>query len=393
MGIHYRKEIKKVYYGEKKVLMMYAGDKRVWFDPPAQKDCLTLQFIEDSSAEGAVNTITGATDVFVSINEGEWQQLSSEGITFESLAGTKLYLWKRTSTSAEEGTFSLSDAQQFSASGNIASLLNFSETLPENAFKRLFKGTAIQTPPELPFIGLTKSCYAYMFEDCTALTTVPALPSTELAYGCYEGMFHDCTSIETPPALPATTLAESCYNAMFSGCTALTTAPALPAMELADYCYSGMFGRCISLTKAPALPATTLTKGCYSTMFNGCTSLTEAPELPATELAENCYSTMFSGCTSLTEAPVLPATELVLGCYDHMFNSSRVRSVKVYFSEWFEDEYQDATSMWLYGTPSDPSMGLTFYKPAALPVEYGPSRIPEGWTVVDFDPETEGESA
>ena len=140
-----------------------------------------------------------------------------------------------------------------SASGNIQSMLNFSEKTKQY-------------------------CYWSLFADCSSLTQAPQLPATELTDGCYYKMFNGCTSLTNAPELPATTMEDNCYNTMFSGCT--------------------------SLTNAPELPATTLADGCYYSMFSGCTSLTNAPELPATTMEDNCYNTMFSGCINLKSIKV-----------------------------------------------------------------------------------------
>lgn len=141
-------------------------------------------------------------------------------------------------------------------------------------------------------------------------------------------------------------------------------------------CY--LFRSCASLVTAPELPATTIYRGCYFSMFNGCTSLKKAPKLPATTLKETCYQNMFYGCTSLEEAPELPATTLTGSCYYGMFrNCSALKKIKVYFTEW----KLDYTNGWAIGLPSTG----TFYKPTALPEEYGTSRIPDGWNVVNID--------
>ena len=151
--------------------------------------------------------------------------------------------------------------------------------------------------------------------------------------------------------LEQTALAANCYASMFRGCTGLTSAPELPATTLAKFCYSSMFNGCTGLTSAPELPATTLANFCYSSMFNGCTGLTSAPELPATTLASRCYASMFYGCTGLS-------------------------LIKVHFTAWGAQ-----TTNWV---PSVASTG-TFYKPTALPEEYGTAKIPTGWTVVNID--------
>ena len=177
--------------------------------------------------------------------------------------------------------------------------------------------------------------------------------------------------------LEQTTLAIRCYRRMFDGCTGLTSAPELPATTLGNYCYQSMFYGCTGLTSAPELPATTLANLCYSYMFSGCTGLMSAPELPATTLAISCYSYMFSGCTGLTSAPELPATTLVRNCYRYMFEGcTNLSLIKVRFTAW-----SGQTSYWV----SSVSPTGTFYKPTALPEEYGTSKIPTGWAVVNID--------
>ena len=204
------------------------------------------------------------------------------------------------------------------------------------------------------------------------------LEQTTLATYCYYSMFRGCTGLTSAPELPATTLVDNGYASMFNGCTGLTSAPELPATTLARRCYQYMFRGCTGLTIAPELPATTLAVGCYQNMFYGCTGLTSAPELPATTLADGCYQYMFRGCTGLTIAPELPATTLVGSSYYSMFEGcTNLSLIKVRLTAWGEGQ----TTSWVSGV----SQTGTFYKPSALPAEYGTARIPTGWTVVNID--------
>ena len=203
------------------------------------------------------------------------------------------------------------------------------------------------------------------------------LEQTTLANYCYYSMFQGCTGLMSAPELPATTLAINCYRSMFQGCTGLTIAPELPATTLANFCYSYMFEGCTGLTIAPELPATTLANICYSYMFKGCTGLTSAPELPATTLMVTCYGYMFQGCTGLMSAPELPATKLGRNSYIRMFEGcTNLSLIKVRLTTWGA-----STSNWVSGVSSTG----TFYKPSALPEEYGTGKIPTGWTVVNID--------
>ena len=125
------------------------------------------------------------------------------------------------------------------------------------------------------------------------------------------------------------------------------------------------------------LEQTQLAGYCYSSMFNGCTGLTSAPELPATTLATSCYANMFRGCTGLTSAPELPATTLATYCYQYMFQRcAKLSLIRVHFTAW-----STKTSVWV----GNVAPTGTFYKPSALPEEYGTSKIPDGWTVVNID--------
>jgi hypothetical protein len=146
---------------------------------------------------------------------------------------------------------------------------------------------------------------------------------------------------------------------------------------MATACYYYMFSDCTSLVNAPALPATTLAEKCYYCMFKGCKSLVDAPALPATTLAEYCYYFMFSGCTSLVNAPELPATTLAERCYYYMFDGCRKLSyIKAMFTTTPSTDYM---SYWVANVASSG----TFVKNSAATWEntFGPSAIPNGWTV------------
>ena len=204
------------------------------------------------------------------------------------------------------------------------------------------------------------------------------LEQTTLARNCYANLFRGCTGLTSAPELPSTTLESGCYRSMFEGCTGLMSAPELPAITLASNCYASMFRSCTGLTSAPELPATTLAINCYNNMFSGCTGLTSAPELPATTLANGCCLRMFDGCTGLKSAPELPATTLAVGCYQYMFSGcTNLSFIKVSLTAWGGSQ----TTSWVSGV----SPTGTFYKPTALPEEYGTSKIPTGWAVVNID--------
>ena len=403
-------------------------------------------------SNGTITWKTSATSFTCSIsyklNENDWVTIISSMSNPPSITvhtGDKILI-KGNNFSGTGGSQVISGysyfsgTAEFSASGNIMSLINGNDfptlnTLPQNnycAFRGLFSGskivsakdlllpieelsyntyermfmdcTSLTEAPELPATKLGNECYYKMFKNCTSLTSCPALPATTLAYGCYSNMFDGCTNLTQAPSLPATTLANGCYSYMFLGCTSLTQAPSLPATILANSCYRGMFYNCTSLSSAPALPATTLANECYRDMFRNCTGIVISPELnaislsdycyccmfydctsltytsslPATTLAQSCYSNMFSGCTSLTTAPTLPATTLSNSCYYRMFSGCSSLSAVTCLAT--DISATDCTSYWLTGAASTG----TFTKATSMTSwSRGYRGIPSGWTVQD----------
>lgn len=108
-------------------------------------------------------------------------------------------------------------------SGNMASLIGFSETLPAAAFRYLFYSSNIvdASELELPWDTLTQACFIRLFFNNTKLLYPPKLSATNLAANCYQYMFYGDSSLVKSPELRAKSLKSSCYTAMFSGCTSL----------------------------------------------------------------------------------------------------------------------------------------------------------------------------
>ena len=324
---------------------------------------LTFTAEEDGSTFGIVNYEGNNPDVQYTLDDGEtWTALAAGDTITLAHKGDKALLRGDNPNGFSKrydkySSFTMTG--KIAASGSVMSLIDGT-------------GETIVVPADY--------CFYRLFKGCTSLTQTPELPATTLAGRCYGEMFSCCTSLTQAPELPATTLAYNCYDSMFYGCTSLTQAPELPATTLAEACYWEMFDGCKSLTQAPELPATTLTEDCYAYMFRGCTSLTRAPELPATTLAFRCYDGMFEGCTSLTQAPELPATQLAEVCYWGMFDGcTNISKITVSFDDWMNDG--KSTHTWVKNVAPTG----TFICPKDLPLEYGDSRIPEGWTVKYID--------
>lgn len=131
------------------------------------------------------------------INNGQWQTWDMSKVTLTNK--DKMYV-------KSDDTIPMSESNSIyknfvingsvAASGNIMSLLNFSDTLTSNAFYKLFYGCiSLTTMPELPATTLAPYCYCGMFQKCWALTFVPELPATTLVEGCYMYMFTSCTKL------------------------------------------------------------------------------------------------------------------------------------------------------------------------------------------------------
>ena len=355
-------------------------------EPEPERDYLCFTSTGDSTVamtqNGTPDTSAGKV-IQYKLNDGQWQTWDLSAISLTD--GDKMYLKSDDEIPVSEPSDIYKNfimTGSIAASGNIMSLLNFSDTLTPYVFYRLFELCAsLTTTPELPATTLAAGCYAYMFYWCESLTTAPALPATTLAKSCYTYMFAWCESLTTTPELPATTLAEFCYQSMFIGCKSLTTAPELPATTLAESCYRAMFQLCTSLTTGPELPAKELAESCYDYMFNGCTALTTAPALPALILKYGCYNAMFKGCTSLTTGPELPAKELINWCYASMFEGcTKLNYVKALFTQLYNDE---APSDWLNNVSSTG----TFVKSKDATWTNDKAGIPTGWTVQTASPD------
>ncbi len=211
------------------------------------KDYLCFTSTGDSTVSmtqyGTPNTSANKV-IQYKINNGKWQTMNLLGVNLHD--GDKMYVKSDDDIQISESTeiykkFVMTGS--IAASGNIMSLLNFSDTLADYAFYKLFI-------------------------NCQSLTTTPELPATTLADACYEYMFCHCTSLTTTPTLPATTLRNHCYFAMFENCTSLTQALELPATTLKTYCYGWMFDGCSNLNYVKAMFEDISADGCLVYWLN-----------------------------------------------------------------------------------------------------------------------------
>ena len=210
--------------------------------------------------------------ISISVNNGsswtEFTSSSNNNGTFIATIneGDRLLIKGNSALGSSNRENAIRLTKSFNVEGNIMSLLYNDDFIDKTnisnydcAFRGLFGNNSNLISIEnlvLPATILAKSCYSYMFQDCTSLVNAPMLPATTLAESCYLAMFSGCTSLVTAPELPSTTLAIGCYGSMFKGCTSLTT-PILPATDLVSRCYNYMFQYCTNLNYIKAMFTTT----------------------------------------------------------------------------------------------------------------------------------------
>ena len=184
-------------------------------EPEEEQDNDYLCFTSQQNGSSIGYNIVGSglnININYSYDSKNWTSWDGSTITLNN--GEKIYVWNKTNTLSTSASnylkFTMSGS--ISASGNVDSMINFSE--------------------------LTPYCYYALFSNCTRLTIAPYLPATNLAEHCYERMFVSCTSLTTAPDLPATNLADYCYRSMFKDCIGLNSIKLL---------YTGNFDSCFYL--------------------------------------------------------------------------------------------------------------------------------------------------
>ena len=141
-----------------------------------------------------------------------------------------------------------------------------------------------------------------------------------------------------------------------------------------------------ALTTLPEFTAATLGAAAYYSVCEYCNGLDNVSLiLPAKHIANAGYALAFRYAVGLKEVEI-PASQMDVG-YSNLYHAfadvSTLNKITVHFTEWKKD-WQGNDSFWTNWVANVSSTG-TFYKPSALPEEYGVNRIPEGWTVVNID--------
>lgn len=86
------------------------------------------------------------------------------------------------------------------ASGNVMSLMGFSDSCAPYCFAKLFNGChhlLNYGGLTLPSESLAEGCYRLMFNGCHSLSIAPDLPARELVTKCYYGTFQHCHGLNS----------------------------------------------------------------------------------------------------------------------------------------------------------------------------------------------------
>ena len=188
----------------------------------------------------AGNTSIGSTTTYIDLDKNE--KILVRG-------NAKTYNISDSGTSGQEIGVRIGASKNYKIYGNINSLFNNSNTLPQSDY---FSGMGYYSHLSYLFNGSTKLVDAYNL----------IIPFTNLNAKVWN------QGIQEMNSYPG-----SCSN-MFRGCTNLVYGPKeLP--NVGPYVYKNMFYNCYKLDKSPILSATHIPANCYDQLFWNCSSLNE----------------------------------------------------------------------------------------------------------------------
>ena len=241
---------------------------------------LTFEMLEAGDVKWMATVARIAKTIDYRVNDGEWTSITSaSGYTSAptiSVQSGDIVQFKGTNT--EYGTAGSNVYVQQLQYNHFVSTADF-----------IVKGNIMSMLYGDNFIGQTTISSRWTF-PCFFSTQhlikadnliLPAMKFNVTSGWNYYGMFSGATDLTVAPELPATGLTRGCYANMFEGCTSLVQAPAeLPASaSVGNWCYYRMFANCPSLTQGPVICLNTFPyppgteQGEMTYMFCGCTSL------------------------------------------------------------------------------------------------------------------------
>jgi len=275
--------------------------------------------------DGVITTTTSAQNISVSV-------------------GDKIRLYRTETTawsnSSDSGWYNrIGGSAEIKISGNIASLIGFSETIPAYCFRYLFYQSQIIDASELE------------------------LPWMTLSEWCFGRMFMNSAKLVEPPYLPAETAVDSCYRLMFRSCIALKKIARMGCKNLAYVSHYCMYQLCTGLEKVTLPLFDTYANQALSFMFNGCSGLKELTvECPEVLSTQHMFYCLAGGCMNLERFTCLA-----------------------------KNSTANTTQSWLGNDASYAAEHATFIKhpDATFWTTDSTSGIPAGWTIKNMNPNTQ----
>ncbi len=217
---------------------------------------------------------------------------------------------------------------------------------------------------------LTNPKFIYTFENCTNLRMPPSFEVLDYVFAY--SMFANSGLIEMP-TLPAT----GTFDSMFQGCTGLIAAILnFQTIKEGETSCSAMFKGCTSISEVPDIDVEEIGDFTCIEMFSGCSKIRTISIKTKEGVGSSALTGAFENCTSLQrvllDTPTIDRSECISSLFE---GCTSLQTIEVTFTAWNDN----ASFNWVKGVAASG----TFTKPESLTEEFGDSRIPTGWTVVN----------
>lgn len=265
---------------------------------------------------------------------GEWIKYPSMDYTINLSEGQSVQFWNKNNLWNHYQNYARFILEgKIKASGDIQSLLNYIDYVPEYGFYMVFNyQTNLIQAPALTATRIEQHGYRAMFQQCSSLKRVFKFEAQIINTQSCASMFYECGSLQQFPQIKIIKMngEQNCIS-MFLRCSSLKRISTLPCRKLTSRCYEDMFFECTSLQETPELPAINGGLQCYYRMFHGCTSLRKVNKIYMQNFNRSSCNEMFKGCTSLTTVQPINITSFI------SWNNN--------FGNCFYSMFQDCTSL------------------------------------------------
>lgn len=212
--------------------------------------------------------------------DGEFIAGASNGQKIYGGVPFRLYRDERTPLSASSTDYHQIqlNANKYTVSGDLSSLIGFSEDIFSFCFRRLFYFQKITDAKDLilPWRVMMPSCFDSMFIGCDQLVNTPAIEATRLAERCFEQMFRQCTALVKPATIYVQDGSGgnlSFYN-MFQLCSGIKEVHIKHLYSYNNNLFYAMFWECRGLERAVIdCPYSISEENVFRQIFYNCSSL------------------------------------------------------------------------------------------------------------------------